>query len=208
MNTAPFARTRRMVLSCLAAAPLAYVPWVHAEPFEAPDRLIERVASELIAAVLADDALRNGDLEKINALVDTQLLPHVNFTRMTASSVGRFWRQANPDQRQQLQQAFKTMLVRTYAGALQQLSNQTLALRPSRFLPTDNEVVVRTELRGRGEPVQIDYRMERTSSGWKVYDLNVVGIWLVETYRTQFAQEINARGIDGLIQTLNERNAR
>lgn len=200
--------TRRQGLAWLGwgalAAAVPQAGW--AQPIEAPDALIERVAGQVIELVKADAALRGGDMGRIMELVDTKLMPHVNFTRMTASAVGRFWRQATPEQRQRLQEEFKTLLVRTYAGALGQLTDQTLAVRPLRAQPSDTEVVVRSELRGRGDPVQIDYRMEKTANGWKVFDINVLGVWLVETYRGQFTQEINARGIDGLIAALAERN--
>jgi phospholipid transport system substrate-binding protein len=133
-------------------------------------------------------------------------MPNVNFTRMTASAVGRNWRQATPEQQKRLQEEFKSMLVRTYAGALSQVKDQTINVKPLRGQAGDTEVIVRTEILGRGEPIQLDYRMEKTAGGWKIYDLNVLGVWMVETYRTQFAQEISARGIDGLIATLAQRN--
>ena len=133
-------------------------------------------------------------------------MPHVNFTRMTASAVGRNWRQATPEQQKRLQDEFKTLLVRTYSGALSQVKDQTVSVKPLRASPADTEVQVRTEIIGRGDPIQLDYRMEKTPSGWKIYDLNVLGIWLVETYRTQFSQEISAKGVDGLIATLAQRN--
>lgn len=180
---------------------------VVAQSPERPEQLVERLSGELIEILKNDAELRNGNIERINQLVDDKLMPHVNFRRMTASSVGRFWRQATPEQRQRLEEEFKMLLIRTYAGALTQFTNQTLAMRPSRYRPEDKEVTIRSEIRGRGEPIQVDYRLESTTSGWKIYDFNVMGIWLVETYRTQFAQEINARGIDGLIQTLVQRNA-
>lgn len=180
---------------------------VVAQSPERPEQLIERLSGELIETLKKDAELRNGNIERINQLVDDKLMPHVNFRRMTASSVGRFWRQATPEQRRRLEEEFKMLLIRTYAGALTQFTNQTLAMRPSRYRPEDKEVTIRSEIRGRGEPIQVDYRLESTTSGWKIYDLNVMGIWLVETYRTQFAQEINTRGIDGLIQTLVQRNA-
>jgi len=125
---------------------------------------------------------------------------------MTASAVGRYWRQATPEQQQRLQEEFKTLLVRTYSGALAEVKDQTLHFKPMRMQPTDTEVVVRSEVRGKGEPIQLDYRLEKTAGGWKIYDLNVLGVWLVETYRTQFAQEIGAKGIDGLIASLAQRN--
>jgi len=177
-----------------------------AQTLEAPDALIMRVGAEVIRQIKADPVLRGGDIDRIMTLVDGQLMPHVNFGRMTASAVGRFWRQATPAQRNRLQDEFKLLLVRTYSGALSRLTDQVLALRPSRFTPQDTEVVVRTELRGRSEPIQIDYRLELTPQGWKVFDINVMGIWLVDTFRNQFTTEINARGIDGLIASLAERN--
>lgn len=173
---------------------------------EAPDALIKRVATETLDAVKADPAIQAGDIARVMALVDTKVMPNVNFSRMTASAVGRFWRQATPEQQKQLQDEFKTLLVRTYSGALGQVKDQTLSFRPLRAAPTDTEVVVRSDVRGRGDPIQLDYRLEKTDTGWKIYDLNVMGVWLVETYRTQFAAEINAKGIDGLIATLSKRN--
>ncbi len=177
-----------------------------AEAVEAPDALIQRIATQVMTAVKSDPAIAAGDMGKVVALVDTQIMPHVNFTRMTASAVGRFWRQATPEQKTKLQAEFKTLLVRTYSGALGQVKDQTLSFKPYRAAPTDVEVVVRSELRGKGDPIQLDYRVEKTATGWKIYDLNVLGVWLVETYRNQFAQEINTKGLDGLIAALVERN--
>ncbi len=197
---------RRAWLAAVGAFALsANLPLAWAQA-ETPEALIQRIAGELIEQVKNDRAIQAGDLAKVVSLVDTKIMPHVNFTRMTASAVGRFWRQATPEQKQRLQEEFKTLLVRTYAGALSQLKDQTLTLKPSRSRPEDTEVVVRSEVRGKGEPVQLDYRLEKTANGWKVYDINVLGVWLVETYRGQFAQEINAKGIDGLIASLVERN--
>jgi phospholipid transport system substrate-binding protein len=133
-------------------------------------------------------------------------MPHVNFQRMTASSVGRNWRSATPEQQKRLQEEFKTLLVRSYAGALTQVKDQTVHLKPMRSNPGDTEVVVRTEVRGKGEPVQLDYRLEKSGDSWKIYDVNVLGVWLVEQYRVSFNQEITAGGIDGLIAKLAERN--
>ncbi len=173
---------------------------------EAPDALIKRLSSDVLASVKADPAIQAGDVNRIVALVDTKILPSVNFTRMTSSAVGRFWRQATPAQQKQLQDEFKILLVRTYSGALGEVKDQTVTFKPMRSKPEDTEVVVRSEVRGKGDPIQLDYRMEKTASGWKIYDINVLGVWLVETYRTQFAQEINAKGIDGLIASLVQRN--
>jgi phospholipid transport system substrate-binding protein len=172
----------------------------------APDALIKQVSTDVIDAVKADKAIQAGDTKKIIGLVDTMILPHVNFQRMTASSVGRYWRQATPEQQKRLQDEFKTLLVRTYAGALTQVKDQTVELKPMRSKAEDTEVVVRTEVKGKGEPIQLDYRLEKASDNWKIYDVNVLGVWLVENYRSSFAQEINASGIDGLITKLAEKN--
>lgn len=184
---------------------LATSPFVLAAE-EAPDALIKRVSAEVLDAIRADKGVQAGNMGKVRALVDSQVMPHVNFTRMTASVVGRSWRQATPEQKQRLQEEFKVLLIRTYSGALSQVNDQRLNVKPLRAVPTDNEVVVRTEVIGNGSPAQLDYRMEKTDTGWKIYDLNVLGIWMVETYRNQFAQEINAKGVDGLISALSQRN--
>lgn len=197
---------RRECLShLLAAVALVASPMAFAAD-EAPDALVKRISGDVMAAVKADPAIQKGDVSRIVALVDSMIMPSVNFSRMTASAVGRYWRQATPEQQKQLLDEFKTLLVRTYSGALGEVKDQTLSFRPLRAKPEDTEVVVRSVVRGRGEPIQLDYRLEKTADGWKIYDLNVLGVWLVETYRTQFAQEINAKGIDGLIATLVQRN--
>ena len=189
-----------LTLALLAAGPSARA----AE--EAPDALIKRSSTEVLDSIRADKAIQSGDVGRIIALVDSKVMPHVNFTRMTAAAVGRNWRQATPEQQKRLQDEFKTLLVRTYSGALAQVKDQSVSVKPLRAAPEDTEVQVRTEVVGRGDPIQLDYRMEKTAAGWKIYDLNVLGIWLVETYRTQFAQEISAKGIDGLIAALAQRN--
>lgn len=173
---------------------------------EAPDAMVKRLSTEVLNTIKSDAAIQAGDINRIMALVDSKIMPNVNFTRMTSSAVGRYWRQATPEQQKQLQDEFKILLVRTYSGALSEVKDQTLSFRPMRSKPEDTEVVVRSEVRGRGDPIQLDYRMEKTPAGWKIYDLNVLGVWLVETYRTQFAQEISSKGIDGLIASLVQRN--
>ena len=173
---------------------------------EAPDELIRRLSMEVLSTIKADKDVQSGDVRKVITFVDSMIMPKVNFSRMTASAIGRSWRQATPEQQKRLQDEFKNLLVRTYAGALSQLQDQTINVKPLRAQAGDTEVIVRTEVLGRGDPIQLDYRMEKTAGGWKIYDLNVLGVWLVETYRTQFAQEISARGIDGLIAALALRN--
>src|SRR3990167_780100 len=176
---------------------------------EAPDGLVQRLSNEVLESLRADKSIKAGDIDRIIVLVDKTIMPNVNFRRMTAAAVGPGWRQASPEQQKRLQDEFKTLLVRTYAGALAQVNDQSIVVKPLRAAADDKDVLVRTEVRGRGEPIQLDYRLEKTpgqGAGWKIYNLNVLGAWLVETYRSQFAQEINARGIDGLIDTLSARN--
>jgi len=194
----------RLAASGLAAWALVQSP-ARAQA-EAPDALVMRVSTEVMDAARADPAIQAGDVNRVMTLVDSKVMPYVNFQRMTASAVGRYWRQATPEQQQKLQAEFKTLLVRTYSGALAQVKEQTVQLKPFRAKPEDQEVVVRTEVRGKGEPIQLDYRMEKRPDGWKIYDVNVLGVWLVENYRNSFAQEISAGGIDGLIAKLAERN--
>jgi phospholipid transport system substrate-binding protein len=176
---------------------------------EAADALIKRLSTEVLDTIKADKAIQSGDLSRIIALVDAKVMPNVNFQRMTAMAVGPTWRQATPEQQKHLQDEFKILLVRTYAGALTQVSDQTITMKPMRAAAEDKEVVVRTEVKGRGDAIQLDYRLEKTvgeGAGWKIFNMNVLGVWLVETYRSQFAQEISAKGINGLITTLTERN--
>ena len=201
---------RLMLAGLLLAGAAAFVRPVHAAD-DAPDALVKRLSTDVLETIKADKSIKAGDVSKIMVLVDTKIMPNVNFQRMTASAVGPAWRQATPEQQQRLQEEFKKLLVRTYAGALDQVSDQSVVVRPFRGSPDDKEVLVRTEVRGSGDPVQLDYRLEKTpgeAGGWKIYNLNVLGVWLVDTYRSQFAQEINAKGIDGLIAALTERNKR
>lgn len=197
-------RLPRVFLSACVALMLSSTAWAQAD--KAPEVLIKEVSTGVLDAVKADKSIQAGDVQKVIALVETRVMPHVNFQRMTASAVGRSWRQATPEQKTKLQDEFKTLLVRTYSGALAQVKDQTIEMKPLRASPSDTEVVVRSEVRGKGEPIQLDYRMEKAEGGWKIYDVNVLGIWLVDNYRSSFAQEISAGGIDGLIAKLAERN--
>ena len=202
------ANRRRAVLGPLAIALAMAAPWAHAAD-EAPDAMIDRLSGEVLQIIRTDKAVQSGDVDRVMAIVDQKIMPNVNFTRMTASATGPGWRKATPEQRQRLQTEFKTLLVRTYAGALKQVSVQTVEVQPLRAGAADKEVVVRTLVRSKGEPVQLDYRMEKTpgqGSGWKIYDLNVLGVWLVDNYRPQFSQQLNAGGVDALINSLAERN--
>ena len=199
--------SRRVALILSTAALLFGAAAVRAADAQAPDALIKQVSTDVLDTIKADKSIQAGDVNKVMALVDTKVMPYVDFQRMTASAVGRYWRQATPEQQKRLQDEFKVLLVRTYSGALSQVKDQTVSLKPSRGSPDDNEVVIRTEVRGtRGDPVQLDYRLEKTPTGWKIYDVNVLGVWLVENYRNSFAQEIGTKGIDGLISALAEKN--
>jgi phospholipid transport system substrate-binding protein len=177
---------------------------------KAPDEFIRILSTQVLDQIKQDKTLRSGDIHKLAAFVDESVMPNVDFERMTALSVGRNWREATPEQQKQLMTEFRTLLLRTYAGALTAVNDQQIRVKPLRAAPEDTEVVVRSEIvQARGEPIQLDYRLEKTpgeGAGWKIYNLNVLGVWLVETYRSQFAQEINAKGLDGLIAALAERN--
>lgn len=172
----------------------------------APDAFIKSITDEVFATVKSDKAIQQGDLRRVQAMVDSKIMPNVNLQRMTATAVGRSWRQATPEQQKRLQEEFKILLVYTYAGAAAQIKDQTIEYKPMRTGADDTEVVVRTLVRNKGETIQLDYRMEKTDSGWKIYDVNVLGAWLVQTYQSSFAQEVTASGIDGLIGKLTERN--
>jgi phospholipid transport system substrate-binding protein len=199
----------RLLAAVLATGLMAGgLPLAHAAD-EAPDAMIKRLSDEVLATIRSDKSLQSGDISRVMALVDSKIMPNVNFQRMTAAAVGPAWRQATPEQQKRLQEEFKTLLVRTYSGALSQIAEESVSIKPLRASPSDTEVVVRSEIRGRGDPIQLEYRLEKTPGqglGWKIFNLNVLGVWLVETYRSQFSQEINAKGVDGLIATLTERN--
>ena len=203
-------RTLIHAAAAMAVATWVAVPQAALAADEAPDALVKRLSVDVLETLRKDKSIKAGDVDRIMALVDKTIMPHVNFRRMTAASVGPGWRKATPEQQARLQDEFKTLLVRTYAGALSQVTDQSIVVKPLRAAAEDKDVLVRTEIRGRGDPIQLDYRLEKTpgeGAGWKIYNLNVMGVWLVETYRNQFAQEINAKGVDGLIATLAQRNA-
>lgn len=176
---------------------------------EAPDVFIKRLSTEVLQLIKTDKSIQSGEVDRIVALVDAKVMPNVNFDRMAASAIGPAWRKATPEQKKRLQDEFKNLLVRTYAGALTEIGNQTVVVKPVRAAADDKEVVVRSEVAGQGDVIQLDYRLEKTpgqGSGWKIYNLNVLGVWMVETYRNQFRPVINEKGLDGLISTLAERN--
>ena len=201
--------TRRHVLVAACAASLLGTSGLAMAADEAPEALIQRITNDTLNAIKADKALRSGDINKLMQLVDTQLMPHVNFRRMTALATGPAWRKATPEQQKRLQEEFKILLVRTYSGALSQITDQVVVVKPLRAGQEDKNLVVNTEVRGKADPIQLDYRLEKTpgqGAGWMIFDLNVLGVWLIENYRNQFTKEINAGGIDALIASLAARN--
>ena len=202
MNRRAWVRTGAAwaAVACIASTPL-----LASAADMAPDAMIKQLSEEVLNTLKTDQAIRAGDVSKITAYVDRVVMPNVDFRRMMASAVGPKWRTATASQQQQLQDEFKKLMVNTYAGALHQVSDQTINVLPVRMQPADKEVVVRSEIIGRGDPIQLDYRLQKTPGqgmGWKIYNLNVMGIWMVETYRNQFQEELNRPG--GSPQTLIE----
>jgi phospholipid transport system substrate-binding protein len=176
-------------------------------PDAAPDVLVRDLTNSVLETIKADKSFTAGDVSKVQKLVDEKILPYVDFQKMTQLAVGRGWRSATPEQRAALTREFRTLLVRTYSGALSQVKDHQVQMRPFRAQPTDTDVLVRTAVvPSRGDPIQLDYRLEKQNSAWKIYDVNVLGVWLVENYKTQFAGEISAGGVEGLIKSLTERN--
>jgi len=186
---------------------LGLLPGPAAAAAEAPDAMIRRLSNEVLERIRNDKEIQAGDFRKLSDMVDATIMPHVNFQRMTALAVGRNWRGATPEQQKALMAEFRALLLRTYSGALSAVKDQTVRMKPFRADPAESEVIVRSEIvQPRGEPIELDYRLEKGNDAWRIFDVNVGGVWLVETYRTQFGQEIAAKGIDGLIQTLSDKN--
>ena len=175
---------------------------------EAPDALIHKVTDDVLTIVRQDKDIRNGNTKKAIELVEAKVLPHFNFQRMTALAMGRDWNKANPEQKKRLADEFKTLLVRTYSNALTGYKDQTIRYKPSKMQGGDTEVLVRTEIVQPGnKPIPLDYSLEKQADGWKVYDVVVAGVSLVTNYRDTFNQEVRAKGVDGLIETLAKKNA-
>ncbi|MDQ8021069.1 MAG: ABC transporter substrate-binding protein [Moraxellaceae bacterium] len=173
----------------------------------APDAMIKQVSDEVLQIVRSDKAIQAGDMKRISEVVDAKMLPHVNFTRMTSLAVGRDWRSATPQQQADLGAEFKTLLVRSYAGALSNYRDQQIVFKAFKMKPEETDVLVRTDVRQPGaQPVAIDYNVMKTPDGWKIYDVAVAGVSLVTNYREEFGREIRANGIDGLIKSLRDKN--
>jgi phospholipid transport system substrate-binding protein len=173
-----------------------------------PEEFVRTISSEVIEAARADRAIQAGDIRQVKALVDTKVVPHVDFEAATRSAVGPKWREATAEQRERLQTEFKTLLMLLYAGALTQVRDQTIEVIAAQGVQGGRQVIVRSLVRGKGEPIRLDYRLGDAGGNWKILDINVGGIWLVTSYRSQFAQELGKGGLEGLINALAERNKR
>ncbi|BDW10024.1 hypothetical protein PSHI8_01060 [Polynucleobacter sp. SHI8] len=179
-----------------------------AQPIDAtPDGLVKTLVSDVMNSIKLDKDIQAGNVNKVMALVDAKIVPYTNFQKTTQLAMGKNWSRATPEQQKQITTEFKTLLMRTYAGALTQVKDQTVTYKPFRMDPTDTEVVVKTQVMNKGDAIQIDYRLEKVGETWRLYDLNVLGAWLIEAYRGQFNNQISANGIDGLLKFLQDRNA-
>lgn len=196
----------KRLLTLLTMTATLVLPLGSALASDTPDALVRRISVDVIDTAKNDKAIQAGDLNRILALVEDKVMPYVNFEVVTRSAVGPQWRGATPEQRTKLQTEFKTLLVRVYAGALSELGDQKVEITRTQPVPGSSQVVVQSEVRGKGEPIKLDYRLDKSAESWKIIDVNVGGLWLVQNYRTQFAQEIGRGGIDGLIKVLAERN--
>ena len=201
-------RMRYWLLAMMLAAAVLVTksPW--AEVIDAtPDGLVKTLVSDVMTSIKADKDIQSGNVTKVMSLVETKIVPYTNFQKTTQLAMGKNWSRATPEQQKQIMTEFKSLLIRTYAGALTQVKDQTVTYRPFRMDPADTEVVVKTQVMNKGDAIQIDYRLEKVGETWRLYDINVLGAWLIEAYRGQFNNQISANGIDGLIKFLQDRNA-
>ncbi len=208
--TSPFLDLRKLwkVWIAIAALLTAGVATQAFAQVMAPDALVRKVTEDVLATVKADPDIKAGNIAKIQSLVEAKVLPYVNFQKMTATAVGRNWSQASPEQQQKITDQFRQLLIYTYSGALTDVSDQKVDYRPFRADPADTVVQVDTRIinpRG-GEPVQLNYKLEKEAPEWKIIDVNVLGVWLVENYRNSFQQEVSRGGIDGLLKSLTAKN--
>jgi phospholipid transport system substrate-binding protein len=198
---------KKLLMPLIAVFALAMTVGARAD--EAPDALVKRISQEVLDQAKADKEIQKGNQKRVLELVEAKIIPYVDFQRMTSLAAGRYWRQATPEQQEKLTAEFRSLLVYTYSGAISQIKDQKLDFKPMRADPSDTEVEVRTMvIQPRSEPIQLYYRLEKLPAGWKIYDVNILGAWLVEAYKGSFASEISKGGIDGLIKTLAEKNKR
>jgi len=198
---------KKILLSLLMVSSVAFSVPGFAQ--EAPDKMIRRITEEVMAAVRDNKKVQSGDRRAIQAIIEEKILPNLDFERTTALAAGRYWREATPEQKQQLQTEFRKLLIYTYSGAMSQLNDQKIEYEPFRADPADTDVEVFAHtVNTRGEPVRFGYRLIKKPDGWKVYDVNVLGAWMVQAYKDSFGAQIRQSGIDGLIKTLKDKNAK
>lgn len=198
---------KKILTTILTCGVLAFAGAAAAQ--EAPDALVKRISNEVMEAAKTDKEIQAGNQKKILEMVEAKVLPYVDSQRMTALAAGRHWREASPEQKQRLSEEFRDLLVYTYSGAISQVRDQKLEFKPFRADPADTEVEVRSQvIQPRGEPIQLNYRLAKEGNSWKIYDVNVMGAWLVASYKNSFATEISKNGIDGLIKVLSDKNKR
>ena len=199
---------KRLFLFPLFAALFSFTSATFAQTVDtsSPDALVKTVTSEVVDSIRGDKSIQAGDLTHITKLVNEKILPYTDFRRTTQLAMGRNWRTATPEQQAQVVEQFKTLLIRTYSGALAQVRDQQIQYKPFRANPDDTDVVVRSVVMNNGQPIELDYRLYKTPDGWRVYDINVLGAWLIQAYQQQFNEQIQQHGVDGLIQFLTQRN--
>jgi phospholipid transport system substrate-binding protein len=197
----------RTILAFLLSSAIGIASAQNAPDPNTPDGLIKMIVADVMASVKADPEIQKGNIPRVVDLVEKKIVPYTDMRRTTQLAMGRNWSKASPEQQTQLIAEFKSLLIRTYSGALSQLRDQTVQYKPFRANPSDTDVIVRTVVIGKSDPIPLDYRLEKTNDGWKVYDINIMGAWLIEAYRNQFTNQISQNGVDGLIKFLQERNA-
>jgi phospholipid transport system substrate-binding protein len=195
----------RVLAFAMTLGSLAFTHSVAAQ--EAPDALVKRISEEVLTSAKADKEIQAGNQNHVRKLVEAKILPHVNFLHMTALAAGHDWSKATPEQQERLSVEFRTLLIYTYSGAISQIRDQKVTFKPMRTDSTSATVEVRSDVaQPRGESMQLNYRLEKLADGWKIYDINILGAWLVETYKSSFSTEIGKSGFDGLIKVLADKN--
>jgi phospholipid transport system substrate-binding protein len=199
---------KKLFLLPLVAMFLAFCGVASAQSVDtnSPDAMIKTVTQQVLDQIKSDKQIQQGDINEITKLVNEKILPYTDFTRTTRLVMGRNWNTATPEQQKQIVEQFKMLLIRTYSGALAQVRNQTIQYKPFRASPEDTDVVVRSVVQNNGQPVELDYRLYKTAQGWRVYDINVLGAWLIQAYQQQFNEQISQHGVNGLVQFLTQRN--
>jgi len=196
---------KKILFAVIATASVGFASTSFAQ--EAPDQLVKRVTEEVMTAVRTDKSIQSGDRRSIEQLVDDKIAPNLDFERTTSLAMGRYWREATPDQKQQVQEQFRLLLMHTYSGAMTLIRDQKIQYEPLRAEPGDTDVsLFASSTSAQGQPVRFGYRLIKSPTGWKVYDVNVLGAWLIEAYKDTFSSEIRRGGIDGLIKTLQDKN--